>query len=288
MLVAAILAAVLAAVITDQAVRTCCQQAMNASQPVTPTCSEQQACLNVGFSMLTNWIADETVTGSVVLTLVLAVSAMLLIPAAALTIGAGAAFAQALGVGRGVLVGSLVVFLGLSIGALLAFLLARYLLRDIVQTQLQKWRITAAIDAALATDGLRVMVLLRLSPVVPYNVFNYLIAATSVSLRAYAIALFAMIPATFGYVYLGATVAEAASVAMSGSERNGTESQIVQILSLSLGAVFTVLAVTVVSVVAKRHLNRLSEGEASQHETGGRPVRSVESECERSLENRTT
>jgi uncharacterized membrane protein YdjX (TVP38/TMEM64 family) len=271
--VATILASVLTAVATDQGVRGCCAAATtNASQPVSSACVEQ-ACLNLGFQLLTTWIADETLIGSLVLTFVLAISAIALIPAAALTIGAGAAFARALGVGRGVLVGSLVVFVGLSIGALLAFLLARYLLRDIVQRQLQRWRITAAIDAALATDGLRVMVLLRLSPLVPYNVFNYLIAATSVSLWAYSAALFAMIPATFGYVYLGATVAEAASAAVSGAESTGTstsaEAQTIRILSLSLGAACTVLAVAAISLVAKRHLNHLSE--AQQHEMAPTP-----------------
>jgi uncharacterized membrane protein YdjX (TVP38/TMEM64 family) len=268
--VATILASILTAVATDQGVRGCCVSATttNASQPVPLACVERQACLNLGFQLLTKWIADETLIGSLVLTFVLAISALALIPAAALTIGAGAAFAQALGVGRGVLVGSLVVFIGLSIGALLAFLLARYLLRDMVQRQLQKWRITAAIDAALATDGLRVMVLLRLSPLVPYNVFNYLIAATSVSFRAYSAALFAMIPATFGYVYLGATVAEAASAAMAGAESTnaGSEAQTIRILSLSIGAACTVLAVAAISVVAKRHLNHLSDGEAQQQQ----------------------
>ena len=52
-------------------------------------------------------------------------------------------------------------------------------------------------------QGLKVMILLRLSPLIPYNAFNYLVAATAVTFRDYALALFAMVPATIGYVYTG-------------------------------------------------------------------------------------
>ena len=184
--------------------------AMSSLGNTTCELTRKQACLNRGFDVLTEWIGREPVVGSVVLTFVLTACAVVLIPASALTLGAGAAFASALGLGTGVAVGTAVVFVGLSMGALLAFLVARYLLRDLAQRQLQKWRITSAINAALDKNGLKVMLLLRLSPLIPYNFFNYIIAATSVSFRDYALALPAMLPATAGYVYIGAAIACAA------------------------------------------------------------------------------
>ena len=257
-IIASLIALIILAIVVDQATQGCCSisETMNATQA---TCSNSQACLNRGFDELTDWIARETFTGVIVLTVALAFSALVLIPAAAVTIGSGAAFARALGMGMGVLVGSLVVFVGLSSGAMMAFLLARYLLYECVQRQVHKWRITSALDAALKAEGLKVMLLLRLSPLIPYNVFNYMMAATSVSLRDYSIALFAMVPATFGYVYIGATIATttATAVAATGAESaSNPEAETLRVVLFVVGAVCTLVAVIFVSLLAKKQLTR--------------------------------
>ena len=258
LLVAALLLAVLAWVIGDQIVRPCtgCAALTNASSAERPC-----ACLSLAFESLTEWIAAETLAGSIVCTLVLAGCAVVLIPASALTIGVGAAFARALGVGAGVAIGSVVVWVGLSIGAECAFLLARYLLRDAVERQLRKFRLTTAIDAALKSEGLKVMVLLRLSPIIPFNAFNYVIAATAVSLRHYTLALVAMIPATVGYVYIGATIAEAVSRSAAGE--GASTAQTVQTVFLIVGAVAALVAVAAVAWVAKRRLRRMDADAAA-------------------------
>jgi hypothetical protein len=119
------------------------------------------SCLARGFEGLTNLIAGEPVTGTLLLTVALVWCSVVMVPAWPLAIGSGAAFAQALGLGTGVAVGGAAVFVGLSIGALLAFSLARYLLYDAMQRQLRRWRLTKAIDAAVRHEGLKVMLLLR-------------------------------------------------------------------------------------------------------------------------------
>ena len=101
--------------------------------------------------------------------------------------------------------------------------------------------------------------LLRLSPLIPYNVFNYIIAATAVSLRHYALALFAMVPATVGYVFVGATLAQAAA----GSTAGGSAAEALQTVLLGLGAVATILAVATLSWLAKRQLSLLDERAAT-------------------------
>lgn len=71
----------------------------------------------------------------------------------------------------------------------LAFLVGRYLLRDLVVTGLHtRYRSFAAVDAALERDGWKLVVLLRLSPVLPWNVLNYALAVTGVELLPYAAA----------------------------------------------------------------------------------------------------
>ena len=262
LLVAALLLSVLAWVVADQIARPCtgCAALTNATSAARPC-----ACLSLAFESLTDWIAAETLAGSIVCTFVLAGCAVVLIPASALTLAVGAAFARALGVGAGVAIGSVVVWVGLSIGAECAFLLARYLLRDAVERQLRKFRLTTAIDAALKSEGLKVMVLLRLSPLIPFNALNYVIAATAVSLRDYTLALVAMIPATVGYVYIGATIAEAVSRSGDGA----STAQIVQTVFLIVGAVAALVAVAAVAWVAKRRLRRMDDDAAAPAGSGG-------------------
>lgn len=262
-IVGVLLLAIVSFVVADQVGQPCagCRPANNGTAANNgTTMSLHCACISAAFDSLTSGIAGSPVVGSIICTLVLAVCAVVLIPASALTIGAGAAFARALGVGVGVLVGSIVVWIGLAIGAMCAFLLARYLLREAVERQLRKFRLTSAIDAALKQEGLKVMVLLRLSPLIPFNAFNYVIAATAVSFRDYALALPAMIPASIGYVYIGATVAEA----VSGTSQEQHESaEAVRMVLLVIGAVATVVAVAAISCVATRRLRHLD------HASGG-------------------
>ena len=255
LVVALLLLFFIVAIAVDQALRPCdCGTASCANVSCEPPCGQQQqACLNRGFDALTAWLANEPVSGSITLTLVLTLCAMVLIPASALTVASGAAFARALGLATGVLVGSCVVFVGFSLGAVLAFVLARFLLHDLVQRQLHRWRITSAIDAALEEEGLKVMVLLRLSPLIPYNVLNYVIAASSVSLRDYTLSLAAMLPGVVAYVYLGGAVADAAASSSSGAEQTA---RVMQTVLLAVGALASVLALVAVSWFARRQLKQ--------------------------------
>lgn len=67
--------------------------------------------------------------------------------------------------------------------------LDRYLLRELVVEQtVRRWPRWAAVDAALAREGWKLVLLLRLSPIVPWNILNYALAATGVGLMPYTLA----------------------------------------------------------------------------------------------------
>ena len=90
------------------------------------------------------------------------VATLLFIPGSLLTLGAGFVFSMALhGLGVGILVGTLSVVIGASIGAVLAFVLGRYLLLDQVRKLSKKYAIFEALNVALETNGLKIFILLR-------------------------------------------------------------------------------------------------------------------------------
>lgn len=98
-------------------------------------------------------------------------------PAIPLTVAAGALF--------GLWPGVATVSLAASIASTTAFLIARYLARDRVSAMASKNKQFAAIDRAIGKDSLRVVTLLRLSPLLPFSASNYLYGLTSVDVGSY-------------------------------------------------------------------------------------------------------
>ena len=146
------------------------------------------------FTSLYTWIDCNPTAGAFVLTFVVALSTLLFIPGALLTIGCGLVYGMIVGLGRGVVIGTTVVFIGASIGSLLSFILGRYLLRDCVSKWLDRYSLFKAVDKTMEKKGFRIFCLLRLSPIIPYNALNYIAGATAVSFRDYTLALIGLLP----------------------------------------------------------------------------------------------
>ncbi|GIL77864.1 hypothetical protein Vretimale_6601 [Volvox reticuliferus] len=105
----------------------------------------------------------------------------------------------------GLYAGLIVSWFASSVGQSLAFLLGRYLFRASVKAYLVQ-RVTnfPQIEAAIRKEGWKLMCLLRLSPILPYNILNYAAALTPISFFAYSLAsAVAIVPWTCLYVYLG-------------------------------------------------------------------------------------
>merc|ERR1712176_636893 len=136
----------------------------------------------------------------------------------------------------------------------------------------EKFTIFKALDNALMDKGLRIMVLLRLSPIVPFNVLNYIAGVTGVQLWHYVVACVAMLPGTILYVFLGASAGSltAISGAMDGEDdereddgemEDPTDNKVVTISVVVVGVVFGILAIGVTSYYAKQELNKVLEQE---------------------------
>lgn len=129
---------------------------------------------------------------------------ILLIPGSLLTIGGGTIF--------GVVWGSIYVLIAATLGAILAFTIGRYFARDWVRQQLDRYPKFKAIETAVAKEGVKIVLLTRLSPLFPFNLLNYAYGITGVSLKDYTIGSIGMIPGTILYVYIGSLVRDLAAI----------------------------------------------------------------------------
>eukprot|EP00250_Pteridium_aquilinum_P007532 c17223_g1_i1 orf=240-1316(+) len=118
---------------------------------------------------------------------------VLAIPAIPLTMSAGLLF--------GTFTGTVIVSISGTIAATAAFLIARYVARDRILKLAEGNKKFLAIDKALGENGFRVVALLRLSPLLPFSLGNYLYGLTSVKLVPYVLGSWlGMLPGTWAYV----------------------------------------------------------------------------------------
>jgi uncharacterized membrane protein YdjX (TVP38/TMEM64 family) len=116
------------------------------------------------------------------------------LPGSPLGLAAGALF--------GPVWGSLYTLVGATAGATLAFLVARYLAGEWVARRAsgRLGRILQGVEA----EGWRFVAFVRLVPIFPFNLLNYALGLTRLSLWSYIMATFCgMLPGTVAYVYLG-------------------------------------------------------------------------------------
>ena len=219
-----------------------------------------------GLKPFLDWSEKNPVPGFFVFMLVYFLATIIFVPAAILTLGAGYIFGNAFGLGVGILLGTLSVFFGAIGSALVSFLLGRYLLRDWAIGLTKKYAIFEALDAAIEDKGFRIMVLLRLSPIVPFFATNYFAGVTSVSLRDYSLALFALIPVTTVYVLVGASAESLVDSAQSGGK------PVVTISIIVVGVVLGIAVICFTSYYVKKELKRvLLERRAVEEATGADP-----------------
>lgn len=145
--------------------------------------------------------------------------------------------------------GLLAVWIGGAIGQALSFLLARYLLRDWVENFVRKkWAKWKYIDAAIEKEGWKLVLIMRLSPIIPYNLLNIAMATTSMHFGSFVVA--SAIGVVFEcavFTYIG-TMAESITSIASGEA--GPPKAIEWVL-LGLSLAMCILGAVVVSIMVK-------------------------------------
>ena len=196
-----------------------------------------------------SWIGELGAWGILIFGVVYIVATVLLVPVSVLTVVAGLAF--------GVAIGFPLVVVAATIGATLAFLVARYLVHQRVESLVARRPRFKAVNAAVSEGGWKVVGLLRLSPVLPFNLQNYFYGVTDVKLAHYVPATFiGIMPGTLLYVYLGA----------AGKAASGDGGGPLQWTFFAIGLIATLAVAVFVTRKAKEKLKEhgFSDGAAKK------------------------
>jgi uncharacterized membrane protein YdjX (TVP38/TMEM64 family) len=188
------------------------------------------------------WVEGLGPWGPIAFVLGYVVAVVAFVPGSLLTLAAGAIF----GIGAG----TLYVFVAASVGAALAFLVARHLARGAVERRLAGDARFAAVDRAVGEQGLKIVLLLRLSPVFPFNLLNYALGLTRVRFSHYLVACLGMLPGTLLYVYSGKVAGDVAALAGGAGSAPGAG----RLLLFGAGLLATIAVTALVTRIARRAL----------------------------------
>jgi len=194
-----------------------------------------------GFTRSAYYLRSWGAVGTIFMVLFYILGTVALIPGSAMTLGVAGLFEPT--------TAFLIVFLGANVGALCAFLLARFFLRQTVSRWAENNRKFRLFDRAVGRSGFTMVLLARLSPIFPFNTLNYLLGITPVKSAAYIAGnLLGMLPGMILYVYIGA----AARDALMGGTAGPTE--IFQQALKYIGLLATIGVVLVITYFARKAL----------------------------------
>jgi uncharacterized membrane protein YdjX (TVP38/TMEM64 family) len=208
----------------------------------------QDSTISLGFNPqmllkgMLEWVDSLGSIGAVAFIGIYMIATIAFLPAFLLTLGAGVLF--------GIWWGSIYVFIGATLGSILAFLVGRYLARNWVVKKITGNDRFSSIDRAVGKQGLKIVILTRLSPIFPFNLLNYAFGVTGVSLKDYVIGSLGMIPGTIMYVYIGSLAGNLALIGTDAQPPNPT----LQWTMRMLGLIATVAVTIYVTRIATQAL----------------------------------
>lgn len=140
------------------------------------------------------WVEGAGAAGPVIFIAIYAAATVLFLPGAVVTLAGGALF--------GPVWGTLWNLSGATLGATLAFLIARHLGADWVARRAGPR--LRSLDEGVSAEGWRFIAFVRLVPLFPFNLLNYALGLTRIPLSAYVLAsAIFMLPGAVAYTWLG-------------------------------------------------------------------------------------
>jgi len=148
----------------------------------------------INVEALENWVSDAGAAGPLVFMLIYIIGTIFFLPGSFLTLAGGALF--------GPVWGTFYNLTGATIGAIISFIVARYISHDWVEKQ--SGNRLKALSEGVEADGWKYVAFVRLVPLFPFNILNYALGLTKIKLSHYSIATYiCMLPGAIAYTYLG-------------------------------------------------------------------------------------
>jgi uncharacterized membrane protein YdjX (TVP38/TMEM64 family) len=195
-------------------------------------------------AVVLSWVQGLGPAGGAFLALFMVFSSMFLLPVMPLVLGAGFVY--------GVWAGALLSSVGVTAGACAAFAVGRTFARRRVSAMVAGSLKASAIDRAVTGNGFRMVVMLRLSLLIPFILLNYVLSVSSIPARKYALATWigTLLPVLL-YSYIGASARSIVALSLGDPGADRTI-----LLVTIFGAIITLAAVAAIVIAARREIKR--------------------------------
>lgn len=200
-----------------------------------------------------NWIEQSGWVGWLWFILFYTLSCVFFLPGSLLTVGAGAAY--------GFWSGTVLVSVASMVGAMANFATSRYLLHGWLQRKFERSPRFRSLDQAIATDGWRVIMLSRVSPILPHSVVSYACGLSTISMTRYALASWiGFVPISAAYAYAGAAIGKIARA--KAGLHHGTDSWIFYGVGFAVTLVVTVWSMKIANRALRTKVELLEDHES--------------------------
>ncbi|MEP1089357.1 MAG: TVP38/TMEM64 family protein [Rhizobiaceae bacterium] len=190
-----------------------------------------------------NWVQGFGALGWAIFIAVYALTSFALIPGSILTLGAGVAYG---------LWAFPLVIAGAVLASAMSFLAARYVFHDRVQEKVSQYPRFKAVNEAIRDEGWKVVLLLRLSPALPFSLQNWFLGLMPVGFWPSQIAtLFGIMPGTLLYIWIASLGGEAAAGGAS-------DASMLRYVALGVGLIATLIVTVVVTKKAQQKLKEFA------------------------------
>ena len=143
----------------------------------------------------------------------------------------------------GTWLGSTVVFVGAFIGAHLTFYLGRTFLKEWAQKKVSNFPKVQIMEKAVKREGLKVILLTRLSPLFPFGLLNFTYGLSEVKIRDFTLGMVGILPGTILYCSLGSLALKVSNFREVLSGRSEISSFIWSLISILSTILIVVLVI---------------------------------------------
>eukprot|EP01084_Bolivina_argentea_P281002 480700_1 len=209
------------------------------------------------FVIFLRWIKDHPVQGIFVYLFFCWLYLALFGPETLITVGGGFVFTHTFGtIGIPISIG--LVFVGTQLGATQAFLNGRYLMRNCTERLANRYPQFKVIDKIVEQQGFKIVFLLRLTPITPYNAMNYLMGLTAISVTDYMLGTFGIIPDCIMMCFIGSFLSSILEIEHVSQNLSPREKKAVMILSI-VGTIVAFGVAVYVAFYAKKQFQKYAK-----------------------------